>query len=95
MKILFVVGMFVGFVIGFALLSVAFVFIFGESIELIRYKRDYKKVCDYVFRFQNLKIEELEDAKRLSLKYNPKKSSDNLLVDLRMSQMKLNNLTRY
>ena len=95
MKILFIVGMFVGFVIGFVLLSMAFVFVFGESIELIGYKRDYKKVCDYVFRFENLKIEELEDAKRLSLKYNPKNDSGNLLRDLRMSQIKLNNLTRY
>lgn len=95
MKTLFVIGVLVGFAIGFTLLSVVFVFVFGESIELIGYKRDYKKVCDYVFRFENLKIEELEDAKRLSLKYNPKKDSDNLLRDLRMSQIKLNNLTRY
>lgn len=95
MKILFIVGMFVGFVIGFTLLSVAFVFVFGESIELIGYKKDYKKVCDYVFRFENLKIEELEDAKRLSLKYNPVKTTGALLIDLKMSQSRLGNLTRY
>ena len=95
MKILFVVGVLVGFVIGFTLLSIAFAFIFGESIELIRYKRDYNKVCDYVFRFENLKIEDLEDAKRLSLKYSPVKPTGTLLVDLKMSQNKLRNLVRY
>ena len=95
MKTLFIVGVLVGFVIGFVLLSVAFVFMFGESIEIIRYRRDYKKVCDYVFRFENLKIEELEDAKRLSLKYNPVKPTGALLIDLKMSQNRLGNLTRY
>ena len=95
MKILFIVGVLVGFVIGFALLSVAFVFVFGESMELIGYKRDYRKVCDYVFRFENLKIEELEDAKRLSLKYSPVEPTGTLLIDLKMSQTKLRNLVRY
>ena len=95
MKTLLIVGVLVGFVIGFVLLSVAFVFMFGESIEIIRYRRDYKKVCDYVFRFENLKIEELEDAKRLSLKYNPVKPTGALLIDLKMSQNRLGNLTRY
>lgn len=91
MKILFIAGV----LVGFALLSVAFIFVFGESIELIVYKRDYKKVCDYVFRFKNLKIEELEDAKRLSLKYNPVSPTGELLADLKMSQSRLGNLIRY